>query len=67
MQRGKAIKILIKTLKPFFKSYNYLKNGNSFYCLKEENCGLIAFQKSTKSIDDQTSITELCNDVTDHL
>lgn len=46
MKPQDAFKELIKTLKPFFKSYNYLKKGNSFYCLKEGNCGLIAFQKS---------------------
>lgn len=42
-------KELINALKPFLKSFNYLKKGNSFYCLKEGNYGLIVFQKSHMS------------------
>ena len=49
MKPQDAFKELLNNLKPFFKSYNYLKKGTSFYCLKEENYGLFAFQKSFSS------------------
>ncbi len=49
MQPQDAFKELINNLNPFFKYHNYLKKGNSFYCLKEGNCGLVAFQKSRMS------------------
>lgn len=50
-------KELINSLKPFFKSNNYLKKGSSFYCLKEGNYGLIAFQKSVSSNASQVVFT----------
>ena len=49
MKPYNVFKELLNNLKPFFKSYNYSKKGNSFYCLKEGNYGLITFQKSRQS------------------
>ncbi|MBX9703201.1 MAG: DUF4304 domain-containing protein, partial [Silvanigrellaceae bacterium] len=40
---------LINNLKPLFKSHFYLKKGNTFYVTKDNNYGLVAFQKSQKS------------------
>lgn len=57
MQPKDIFEELISNLKPFFKSNNYLKKGNSFYYLKDNNYGLITFQKSQKSNNNQIIFT----------
>lgn len=57
MVAAELFKKLIAQIAPSLKEHGFVKNSNRFYLKGENNCGLIDFQKSTKSTPSEVVFT----------